>query len=41
MAVLAAMHGETIARKKMAFISGKFKGLLPRGLSSRPSPLSS
>ena len=41
MTVLAAMHGEAVARKKIAFISDKFKGLLPRGLSSRPSPLSS
>lgn len=40
MAVLSAMHGETVARKKMAVISDKFKGLLPRGLNSRPSPLS-
>jgi len=40
MAVLAAMHGETVAREKMAIISDKFKGLLPPGLSSRPSPLS-
>lgn len=41
MSVLAAKHGESIARKKMARISDQFKGLLPRGLSSRPSPLSS
>ena len=41
MTVLAAMHGETAAREKIARISDKFKGLLPRGLSSRPSPLSS
>ncbi|HEY3049727.1 MAG TPA: hypothetical protein VGJ72_19960 [Polaromonas sp.] len=39
MAVLAAMHGETIAREKIGRISDKFKGLLPRGLSSRPSSL--
>ena len=39
MAVLAAMHGETIAREKVSRISDKFKGMLPRGLSSRPSPL--
>lgn len=41
MTALAAMHGETIAREKMVFISEKFQGLLPRSLSSRPSPLSS
>lgn len=41
MTVLAAMHGETVAREKIARISDKFKGLLPRGLSSRPSPLAS
>ena len=39
MAVLADMHGETIAREKVERISDKFKGLLPRGLSSRPSSL--
>lgn len=39
MAVLADMHGETIARGKIEQISNKFRGLLPRGLSSRPSTL--
>lgn len=39
MAVLADMHGETVAREKVERISDKFKGLLPRGLSSRPSSL--
>ena len=39
MAVLADMHGETIAREKIERISDKFRGLLPRGLSSRPSSL--
>ena len=39
MAVLGAMYGETIARKKVGRISDKFEGLLPRGLSSRPSSL--
>ena len=39
MAVLANMHGETIAREKIERISDKFRGLLPRGLSSRPSSL--
>jgi hypothetical protein len=41
MAALADMHGETAAREKMERISDKFKGLLPRGLSSRPSSLTS
>lgn len=41
MAELSAKHGETIAREKIARISDKFKGLLPRGLSSRPSSLTS
>lgn len=39
MAVLGAMHGETIAREKVGRITDKFEGLLPRGLSSRPSSL--
>jgi hypothetical protein len=39
MAVLADIHGETIARRKIERISDKFRGMLPRGLSSRPSPL--
>lgn len=39
MAVLADMHGETIAREKIERINDKFRGLLPRGLSSRPSSL--
>ncbi|UUZ73910.1 hypothetical protein LP415_13690 [Polaromonas sp. P1(28)-8] len=39
MAVLAAIHGETVAREKINRINDKFKGLLPRGLSSRPSSL--
>ena len=39
MAALADTHGETIAREKVAHISDMFKGLLPRGLSSRPSSL--
>ncbi|MCJ7800667.1 MAG: hypothetical protein MUP33_13105 [Polaromonas sp.] len=39
MKVLAAVHGETIAREKLAVIYEKFEGLLPRGLNSRPSPL--
>ena len=39
MAVLATVHGETLARQKMQGISDKFSGILPRGLASRPSPL--
>src|SRR4051812_22188539 len=39
MAALADMHGEKLARQKMAGISEQFQGLLPGGLSSRPSPL--
>ncbi|MBC7609972.1 MAG: hypothetical protein H7228_10440 [Polaromonas sp.] len=34
MAILASTHGETIAREKIANISGKFKGLLPHSLTS-------
>lgn len=41
MAVLGAMHGETIAREKIGRITDRFEGLLPRGLSSRPSSLTS
>jgi hypothetical protein len=39
MAALAAMHGEVAAREKVASITAQFQGLLPSGLSSRPSPL--
>jgi hypothetical protein len=39
MAVIAATDGELAAKRKIAHISTMFKGLLPRGLSSRPSPL--
>lgn len=39
MAILASSHGETIAREKIARISGMFKGLLPNSLSTRPSSL--
>lgn len=39
MAALAAMHGEVAARAKVASISSQFQGLLPSGLSTRPSPL--
>ncbi len=41
MAVLAALEGEATARSKLSHISDMFKGLLPRSMSSRPSPLSS
>ena len=37
--VLGALHGEHIARKKITCISIQFKGLLPKGLTSRSSSL--
>jgi hypothetical protein len=39
MAALAAMHGEMAAREKVAGVTDMFRGLLPSGLNSRPSPL--
>ena len=39
MAAIATNDGELIARRKLVQISELFKGHLPRGLSSRPSPL--
>ena len=39
MAALAALYSETVAREKIADITGQFHGLLPGGLNSRPSPL--
>lgn len=39
MAALAAIHSETVARDRISSISNMFQGLLPNGLSSRPSPL--
>ena len=39
MAALAAMHGERAARQRIASVTSMFQGLLPGGLSSRPSPL--
>jgi len=39
MAALADARGEIVAREKIASITGQFEGLLPGGLSSRPSPL--
>ena len=35
MAILANTHGETVAREKIAVISGRFKGLLPASLVSK------
>ncbi len=35
MAILANTHGETVAREKIANISGQFKGLLPKSLSGK------
>lgn len=39
MGALAAVHGEMEARRKVASVTEMFRGLLPNGLSSRPSPL--
>jgi hypothetical protein len=39
MAALAASLGESRARKMVDSITAQFQGLLPQGLSSRPSPL--
>lgn len=39
MAALASLHGEAQARSTIKAISQQFEGLLPRGLSTRPSPL--
>lgn len=39
MAAIAAVDGEALARQKLDQISEMFKGLLPRSLTSRPSPL--
>lgn len=39
MAALAARHGETAAREQVGRITVLFKGVLPRSLASRPSPL--
>lgn len=35
MAILANTHGETIAREKIAHISGRFRGLLPESLTKK------
>ena len=37
MAILANTHGETIAREKIAKISGRFDGLLPKSLTGKVS----
>ena len=39
MAAIAASEGEVTAKRKVSHISNMFRGLLPKGLSSRPSPL--
>jgi hypothetical protein len=39
MGALASMHGEKVARQKIASLTAQFRGLLPGGLTSRPSPL--
>lgn len=39
MAALAATHGESQAREEVLGITRMFQGLVPRGLNSRPSPL--
>ena len=39
MAAIAGIHGEAVAREKIASINAQFQGLLPGGLASRPSPL--
>ena len=41
MAALASSHGEAAAREKIETLSEMFEDLLPGGLRSRPSPLSS
>lgn len=35
MAILANTHGETVAREKIAKISGRFNGLLPNSLTGK------
>ena len=39
MGALASMHGEQVARKKIASVTQMFQGLMPNSLNSRPSPL--
>ena len=40
MAALCAVHGERTARIEIMRLSAMFRGMLPEGQSSRPSPLS-
>ena len=40
MGLLARTHGEAVAREMLEDLSVLFSDLLPRGLRSRPSPLS-
>jgi hypothetical protein len=40
MALLSRSHGEAAALQKVDSLSSLFADLLPRGLRSRPSPLS-
>ena len=35
MAILANTHGETVARQKIAHLSGRFNGLLPKSLTGK------
>ena len=35
MAILANTHGETVAREKIAHLSGRFNGLLPKSLTGK------
>jgi len=39
MAVIAASDGEAVAKAKLSAISSRFRGLLPKGLVTRSSPL--
>jgi hypothetical protein len=39
MQLLAREHGEVLAREKVDALSELFRGVLPHGLRSRPSPL--
>jgi hypothetical protein len=39
MAAIAEAEGEASARRKLNQISNLFRGALPKGMSSRPSPL--
>ena len=40
MTTLCSLYGEEAAHRKVMSISNQFEGLLPKGLQSRPSPLS-